>query len=194
MREPNGSVHSFDRCWTTIAEDPFLSLPSASETPATEDASLFDTIQKSPLNADESSSYPNFQSEAPQPDYDTFNGLDPQFEAEGALSFGLSLDDGSPNPDSESSVAYNIDLDYHFDHSQPSFSFSDRPVTTPHDEFTPAGLTSSETSSMSKPFHLRCLRLSIRILLCQTPCLWIHRSNGHLPVICSHQMILNLDV
>ena len=45
-----------------------------------------------------------------------------------------------------------------------------------------------------KLFHLRYLRLSLQFLLCQKPCLWIHRSNGHLPVICSQQMILNLDV
>ena len=148
MREPNGSVHSFDRCWTSIAEDPFLSLPPS----ATEDASFFDAIQSKPLNAYTSSSYPNFQSEAPQPDYDTCNDLDPYSEAEGALSLGLGLglDDGSPNPESESSIAYNIDLDNRFDHSaQPSFSVSNCPITTPHNELTSAALTSSETSSMS---------------------------------------------
>ena len=154
MREPNGSVHSFDRCWTSTAEDPFLSLPPS----APEDASLFDAIQSNPLNAYISSSYPNFQSEAPQPGYNTLNELDPHSEAERALFLGLGLDNGSPNPDSESSVAYNINLDYHFDHnSQPSFSFSDRPITTSHNESTSAGLTSSDVSetlspSLSPPF------------------------------------------
>lgn len=127
MREPNGSVHSFDRCWTSIAEDPFLSLPYASPTPTIEDAFLLDAIQTSPLNTCRSSSYPNLQAEAPQLGYDTFNGLDLQSEAEGTFSFGKHLDDESPNPDSETSIAYNIDLDNHFDHSnQPSSSFSDR--------------------------------------------------------------------
>ncbi|KAM0794078.1 hypothetical protein BDR22DRAFT_967952 [Usnea florida] len=149
VREPNGSVHSFDQCWTSIAEDPFLSLPHAAATPTTEDASPLDATQTNLLNACKSSSYPSLQSEAPQPDYDTSNGLDAQSEAE--LSFGLHLYGKSPNPDSESSVPYGIDLDYHFDHnSQPSFAFSDPPITTPHNESPSAGLTSSEMSNVSE--------------------------------------------
>ena len=146
MREPNGSVHSFNRYWTSIAEDPFLSFPSS----ITEDASLLDPIQIKPLNAYISSSYPNFLSEAPQPGYDTLNGLDSSSEAEGALSLGLGLDNESPIPNSETSIACDIDLDNHFDHSsQPAFSFSDRFIATPQNGITSASLTSSEISSMS---------------------------------------------
>ena len=122
-----------------------MSLPYS----VTQDASLLDAIQIKPLNAYISSSYPNFQSEAPQPVHDSLNGLDPSSEAERALSLGLGSDKESPIPDSQTSIAYKIDTDNHFDRSsQPSISFSDRSNTTPQNETTSASLTSSETSSM----------------------------------------------
>lgn len=131
MAEPNGSVHSFDRCWTSTAEDDFLTLPHAFEIPALGDSSLPNLIPTHQQIAQESASFSSLLIEASQLNHGSLLEFDPGYH-EGSISSGWNIDNGPLNPEAESSADYNFDLNNDCDHnSQSSFSFSDKPCATP---------------------------------------------------------------
>ena len=152
MPEPNGPVHSFDRRWTSTAEDAFLSLPYAFETPAPEDISSFDPRCSDPHSAQESASFSSQRYGASQPGCESLFGIEPEPGGESFISFGRNFDDGPLISDAGSYVDFNSDLNTGFDHSsQSSFSFSDRPCATPHSHDPTTGAPSSlEAFSISR--------------------------------------------
>ena len=192
---PNGSVHSFNRRWTSTAEDAFLSLPHPFENLAPGDASPFDPIRTGSPNTQESNWCSSLQTEAQQLDCESLFGLEPESGGKSIFSLGGNIDDGSLIPDAESTVDFNFDPNDGFDHScQSSLSYSDlvqiRPVMVHQKEL----LLPRTLPTCLRGFQPRCPRLSFRILPCQTPYLPVRGRILRLPIICSLQMVLNLNV
>lgn len=149
---PNGSVHSFNRRWTSTAEDAFLSLPHPFENLAPGDASPFDPIRTGSPNTQESNWCSSLQTEAQQLDYESLFGLEPESGGKSIFSLGGNIDDGSLVPDAESTVDFNFDPNDGFDHSsQSSLSYSDLPCANSPSRGTPKGApTTSDASNMSE--------------------------------------------
>ncbi len=151
MSEPNGSVHSFDRRWTSIAEDAFLTSPHTFETLAPVDISLLTIIPTLQQTAPVSASNSKLLSEALQPDSGSFFGFDAGYSEGRVISCGWNFDNGPLNHKAKTPVDYNFDRNFHSDHHSPATSSSsEKPCTTPHSH-SPLTRATSPTEKSSLP-------------------------------------------
>ena len=138
MCEPNRSGHSFDRIWTSTAEDPSLGPASRSESLTHEDATFLDSTLGRPLSAQSSLPCPGLQSGALRSGDEALFGMTLESETEGEVFLGL--DSGI-----ESLSEANFDLNYDFDHRSQFLPFTDSPRPTPASYSTPSEATNNST-------------------------------------------------